>query len=77
MTIGALVAATALLLVASEASAQSVRRNSPACPNSGYLSGRWYCDLTKVMPRRIAKPRGYAPEYFPPTYYPPSYHHDR
>jgi hypothetical protein len=44
-----LVAAAALVvLAATEASAQSARRTTPRCPQSGYFNGKWYCNVTRA-----------------------------
>ena len=63
-----LVAAAALVvLVATEASAQSARRNTPRCPQSGYLNGKWYCNVTKhtrgqtANGRKLVQPKSPTP----------------
>jgi hypothetical protein len=54
-----LVAAAALVvLAATEASAQSARRNTPRCPQSGYFNGKWYCNVTKQTGGHAANPTG-------------------
>jgi hypothetical protein len=34
-----------LVLTSDEAAAQSRRHNSTACPNGGYVNGKWKCNL--------------------------------
>ena len=63
-----LVAAAALVvLAATEASAQSARRNTSRCPQSGYLNGKWYCNVTKhtrgqtANGRKLVQPKSPTP----------------
>jgi hypothetical protein len=51
------VAGAALIALAvTEASAQSARRSTPRCPQSGYLNGKWYCNVTKQTGGQTANP---------------------
>jgi hypothetical protein len=41
----ATVAAPVLVLISDDASAQSRRKNSTACPNGGYVNGKYKCNM--------------------------------
>jgi len=50
--------AALVVLAATEASAaQSAGRSTPRCPQSGYLNGKWYCNVTQRTPGQTAKGR--------------------
>jgi hypothetical protein len=54
-----LVAAVAsIVLSAMEAAAQSARRNTPRCPQSGYYNGKWYCNVTHQTGGQTSNPTG-------------------
>ena len=47
-----------VVLSAMEASAQSARRNTPRCPQSGYYNGKWYCNVTNQTGGQTSNPAG-------------------
>ena len=67
MKVIVLVATALVVLAATEASAQSARRNTSRCPQSGYLNGKSYCNVTKhtrgqtANGRKLVQPKSPTP----------------